>query len=112
MTHPCDGHLASCDHCYLCDVVGICCASVSSGLRAQIEASRACSYTELTAAITQDAGLVPGLRDLVRLEAEHQHKPGLRPIPRLLTPPKVSSGQFFDEPRKEASRVVSPRTTQ
>lgn len=25
MSHPCDGH--ACDHCYLCDVVGVCCAS-------------------------------------------------------------------------------------
>jgi hypothetical protein len=31
MSHPCDGH--PCDHCYLCDVVGICCASVPSGTR-------------------------------------------------------------------------------
>lgn len=33
MTHPCDGHL--CDHCYACDVVGVCCATLSGGLPAE-----------------------------------------------------------------------------
>ncbi len=25
--HPCAGHMATCDHCYSCDVLGICCCA-------------------------------------------------------------------------------------
>lgn len=28
MTHPCAGH--PCDHCFLCDVVGVCCQTVDA----------------------------------------------------------------------------------
>lgn len=28
--HPCADHMATCDHCYSCDVLGICCASTHS----------------------------------------------------------------------------------
>lgn len=38
MSHPCDGH--ACDHCYLCDVVGICCASVPAAGRASHSTSQ------------------------------------------------------------------------
>ena len=27
MTHACAAHLATCDHCYSCEVLGVCCAS-------------------------------------------------------------------------------------
>jgi hypothetical protein len=39
MTHACAAHMESCDHCYLCDVVGVCCMTVTSGQRAALEAS-------------------------------------------------------------------------
>jgi hypothetical protein len=28
--HVCSGHMASCDHCYRCDVLGTCCAGAAS----------------------------------------------------------------------------------
>jgi hypothetical protein len=66
--HPCDSH--ACDHCYLCDVVGICCMTVSSGQRAQLEAEhRTGSSDWLHAAILADAQHVPAFADLVRLDA-------------------------------------------
>lgn len=35
MTHPCADHYATCDHCYQCDVLGICCASTRTPAAAQ-----------------------------------------------------------------------------
>jgi hypothetical protein len=26
VTHPCQDHMATCDHCYQCDILGVCCA--------------------------------------------------------------------------------------
>lgn len=67
-THPCTDH--SCDHCYLCDVVRVCCLTVTPGQRAQLEAEHRTAPTDrLHAAILQDAGTVPSLSELVRLEA-------------------------------------------
>src|ERR1700691_4954968 len=33
--HPCDGH--PCDHCYICDVVGVCCTTVTPSQRVRLE---------------------------------------------------------------------------
>lgn len=37
-THPCSDHLHDCDHCYLCDAQGICCASVPPAVRTDLHA--------------------------------------------------------------------------
>lgn len=105
-SHPCADH--SCDHCYLCDVVGVCCASVSREQRAQLEASRVEPYAGLAATIVQEAGLVPSLGELVRRshDAQHSHEPA---APALLAPPSVSNEHFPNDSRKEASRVLSSR---
>jgi hypothetical protein len=59
MSHPCDGH--ACDHCYLCDVVGICCATVPhAAVRFSTPESR------LREAIVQDAAGVRGLAQLIQ----------------------------------------------
>lgn len=108
MTHPCEGHLASCDHCYLCDVAGVCCASVSREQRAQLEASRGEPYAGLAATIVQETGLAPNLGELVRLSHEAQH-PHQLAAPALLAPPSVSGERFPNDSRKEASRVLSSR---
>lgn len=54
--HPCAGH--SCDHCYICDHLGICCGSVSAADRAALSGSRT---------VTQPARPVPV--DTSRLQA-------------------------------------------
>jgi hypothetical protein len=65
-THPCHGHLDSCDHCYLCDVVGVCCASVPPPVRADLHTvlDRPGSLDVLRDCLTQLAGGAPvsGLR--------------------------------------------------
>lgn len=63
--HPCAGH--ACDHCYVCDGLGVCCGSISPELRAQLEAARPDPLRE---AIKQDAGSVLSLCALVRRDAE------------------------------------------
>lgn len=66
--HPCAGH--DCDHCYLCDVVGVCCATVTPDQRALLEAEhRATPSDRLRAAIAQDALTIVSLPELVHHDA-------------------------------------------
>jgi hypothetical protein len=37
MTHPCDGH--SCDHCFVCDHIGVCCSSLTQAEKDALFAS-------------------------------------------------------------------------
>lgn len=39
MTHPCADHIATCDHCYSCDVLGICCCSTAGRTPAVVSAA-------------------------------------------------------------------------
>jgi hypothetical protein len=51
VSHPCEGH--ACDHCYLCDVRGICCGTVRA-TQAQAVAEVA-EDAALRAAVAEDA---------------------------------------------------------
>lgn len=37
--HPCADHMATCDHCYSCDVLGICCCSSAARAPAVVDAA-------------------------------------------------------------------------
>jgi hypothetical protein len=104
MTHPCADH--SCDHCYWCDVVGICCMTIPAEQRAQLQADY-----RLRAAITNEAGTVPSLRGLVLLDAQRQGSV-LLPAPSSagLLGPAAATPIPYDS-RKEVIRVLSPRTS-
>lgn len=106
-THPCDGH--PCDHCYLCDVVGVCCMTVPPGQRAQLEAEhRTAPIDRLHAAILQDAGTVLSLPELVRLEAR-QYPAGLVAASRLGLL-KAPPADHVPDSRKEPAHVPIPRS--
>lgn len=111
-SHPCDGHV--CDHCYLCDVVGVCCSSVSAAERQQLEASLRQRLNPLYSAvrrdviqakalhdaIVQDASAEVGLRELVQrdgLSAARSSVP--------LTLPASVGSALSNDSRKEPSRV-------
>jgi len=75
MTHPCDGH--ACDHCYLCDVVGICCATVPSVAAASVS----CPHDQpLHDAVVQEARTHVGLGQLIRLGSSAQLLPAPSPL--------------------------------
>jgi hypothetical protein len=85
MTHACTGHMASCDHCYLCDVVGVCCMTVETGQRAALEAAhRAGTSFWPGASIARDSLAAVGtlieasetvsLPELIREEAEQRRQ--------------------------------------
>jgi len=99
--HPCANHIASCDHCYCCDVLGICCAGLTAGQRARLEAS-AQAPDRLRAALTEDAQHVVSLPELVRQEA--QALPAAARLRLLAAPPAASL--FPDSSRKEALHDV------
>lgn len=109
MTHPCDGH--QCDHCYLCDVVGICCQTISPEPRAQLEADDGAQRGWLRAAIVLEAGTVPSLRELVRRDAERQRPAPLLPTPSPLVLPRSAAEHIPNDSRKEAIHVLASRTT-
>ena len=75
--HPCAGH--ACDHCYCCDVLNICCATIPAEQRARLEAAQAAQPDVLHAAIVQEAGTVPSLGELVRLDVERSRLGALLP---------------------------------
>ena len=108
MTHPCADHMADCDHCYTCDVLGVCCATVAPGRARQSEAQA--RSERLHEAIIVDAGTVPGLADLIRLEIERERSPKSLPMPSLLSLPKADAERTPTDSRKEATYVHAPRT--
>lgn len=106
MTHPCDGH--PCDHCYLCDVVGVCCTTVSPDERRRLEGKHQSSPSDrLHAAVLRDAGAVPSLPELVRLDAR-QYPAGLIAASRLGL--LVAADPLYPDFRKESAHVAIPRT--
>jgi hypothetical protein len=104
VSHPCTDHLASCDHCYLCETVGICCASVSSAVRAQLEASHRHPYAGLTAAILTEAQARTSLAD--RLRADAQRSQVSRALPAAPAPGPLPPPRH----RKEPIHVTAART--
>ena len=69
MPHPCAGHMDTCDHCYLCDVVGVCCASVPSSAAAS-SCTGSCPHDDrLCEAVVAERLMVVNLAALVRAEA-------------------------------------------
>lgn len=64
-THPCDGH--PCDHCYLCDVVGICCATVPN--HAAVDGCCPDTAAQLRDALQDEATTTVSLTQLIRVEA-------------------------------------------
>jgi hypothetical protein len=82
LIHPCADH--PCDHCYLCDVVGICCQTVRNA--ASLAAPD--RNTALRQAILAEAVSVVTLAHLIRIEALSvaQAPPLLLPAPPLALP--------------------------
>jgi len=102
--HPCAGH--PCDHCFTCDVLGVCCASLSSGQRARLEADDQAQPDRLRAAIAQDAGTVPNLPELVRQDAAQPWALSAAARLRLLD---VLPADHFHDSRKEAQHAIPAR---
>ena len=93
MTHPCEGH--ACDHCYLCDVVGVCCAAVPEGVSVD-----SWSDDRLRDAVVVDAASTASLIELVHIDAA---RPAL---PRGSFAPEVV---FNNQTAKEVSYVPATR---
>jgi hypothetical protein len=95
--------MATCDHCFCCDVLGICCATIPAEVRARLEAAVAPPPDPLYAAVLADAKTIVTLAELVRREARQ---------PKALLPParlSLPSGQVAEpdptDSRKEAINV-------
>jgi hypothetical protein len=87
MTHPCAGH--PCDHCYLCDIVGVCCQTVAGTAPATPAVVRIDPDEALRQAILAERGSRVDLAALVRAEAlgVHQPRAALPPAATALPPP-------------------------
>jgi hypothetical protein len=109
--HPCAAHIASCDHCFCCEVLKVCCASISTEQRAQLEADDRTQRDRLRAAIAKEAGTVPSLGELVRVDAERQRPARLLPKPSPLGLPRATAERIPHDSRKEARHVIPARST-
>lgn len=110
-SHVCAGH--ACDHCYLCDVLGICCATIPAEERARLEARRAAPPDVLHATIVQEIGTMPSLSELVRLSAGRSGSSSLLPAAArlgLLAAPAADPLPI--DSRKETVHVIPARSTQ
>ncbi len=106
--HPCASHMASCDHCYLCDVVGICCATLTASQRAQLEAAIQSPVGGLRVAIAEEASTVPSLPELVRRDVRHPR--ALSASGRLSLSPAPTADPLSHESRKEPQHALSARS--
>ena len=105
MSHPCDGH--ACDHCYRCDVLGVCCAAVPS---ARPSSAVDASADQIRQAIAADQVAGASLAQL--LSAERRARPSLgrwsgQGLPALTTPAQIdppitnkNEVVYVDAPRK------------
>jgi len=97
--HPCDGH--ACDHCYCCDVLRICCGSISAAERIRLEAEyRWRTANRLLLAVRLDAATAVPLTQFVRQEAADR-RPERLPVLRALLPAPALAIAPEPEPRKE-----------
>ena len=105
MTHPCASHMASCDHCYRCDVLGECCQTPAPS-QAVCPPVVVVQRDVLHDAVIEDARrAAPSLSQLVRAEGVRSRLAGL-----LLPGPPVEP--IPNHSRKEAVYVHAARTTE
>lgn len=97
--HPCADHL--CDHCYCCDVVGVCCQRLSAAQCAQLEDHDQAGRERARVAVHLEAGNVSSLGELVLADFERQRPAKLLP----------AAEEVPADHRKEAIRVLVARTT-
>jgi hypothetical protein len=107
MTHPCAGHMASCDHCYRCDVLGECCAQTPApGLSARPPTAVVVQRDVLHDAVIEDPKrAAPTLGQLIRAE-------GIRPRLAAALLPGPPAESIPDHSGKEAVYVPVARTTE
>lgn len=105
-SHPCADHMASCDHCYRCDVLGECCRTPLPGQAARVPVPVVVQRDVLHDAVIEDArSAAPSLSQLVRAEGVRPRLAGL-----LLPGPPVES--ITNHSRKEPVSVPVARTTE
>ena len=109
MSHPCAGHMATCDHCFCCEKLHICCATIPIVVRERLEADVAPPPDPLYAAVLAHAKTVRSLPELVRQEAA---RAGALPASSRLG---LLSGRLAEpipsDSRKEAIHAIPPRTS-
>lgn len=108
-SHPCvPDH--PCDHCFCCDVLGICCATIPAELRVQLEAAAQTVEAErFRRAVVAEADQLVTLADLICAEAE----PGIPALSpgsvRLALPPASPADAIPANSLKEAIYVPVAR---
>jgi hypothetical protein len=111
MTHPCADHLATCDHCALCES-GVCCAGLSAQQRADLIALIQAEQRSqrFQRAVTAEASRTFTLAELVQIETERQILGA--PLHSTAAPVLPATAESAPAPataRKEAVRVLASR---
>jgi hypothetical protein len=111
MTHPCADHLATCDHCPICEA-GVCCAGLSAQQRTQLIAliQAELRSQRFHRAVTAEASRTFTLAELVQIETERQVLGA--PLHSAAVPVLSAAAESAPAPataRKEAVRVLVSR---
>lgn len=103
MPHACADHMASCDHCYRCDVLGECCQTPLPGVavRPPVVVQRDVLHD---AVIEDSKSAAPSLSQLVRAE-------NIRPRLAGLLLPGPPAEPIPNNSGKESVYVLAARTT-
>lgn len=104
--HPSSDH--PCDHCYLCDVVGICCATISVEQCIQIEGHIRHEFDCLRQATITKASSTPTLAD--RLRGDTQRSPSSCLLMEAASPLRRPTDLPNPNQRKEPIHVVAACT--
>jgi hypothetical protein len=99
--HCCDGHM--CDHCYTCDVLGVCCQTIGATQHRSSDVQPA-TPSVLHDAIVQDAKTATSLSHRIQLGITQPSVAALLPG----QPAELPATQT----RKEPVRVIATRTDQ
>ena len=106
MTHPCADH--PCDHCYSCDVLGVCCASAPSGRGKPGFQATPDQNLALHSAVLADIDRHVGLGRQIQLEARREASRGL---PERLALPQGPPALTEEYPNRKDAYVSSSRSS-
>lgn len=109
--HPCSGHVATCDHCYRCEVLRECCLTVPT--RADTQAAQYQEDLErVLEGIAADQADQPSLSELIQAEASDSLIRRLlagAPAPEAVPAPLVrKSPQRTQQPAPALHRTAQP----
>ena len=119
MSHPCQDHMATCDHCYSCEVLHVCCCASDSGL-ARVMAGPS-DLDVMSEAVKEDAHSHLSLSDLIRADQRirsitelirtaerHEYEMPETPHPSVSLPALLAAASIAPEQKRATAQPALP----